>query len=78
MRRNVVGRLAKLEAAWWQEMYRTIDTMTDEELADLIGPGAGEVMDGLAPEELALVAQGDAQAMQRFFEHLNQWQARQG
>jgi hypothetical protein len=77
MRRNAAGRLAKLEAAWYQEQCRRMDAMTDEELAGQIGSGAGEVMDGLSPDELALVAQGDAQAMQRFFEHLDRWQGMQ-
>ena len=74
MRGGVKARMSQLEANWWQALCRRMDRMTDQELADHIGPGALGVMDALPLDELALVAQGNAQAIQRFRQRLEEWQ----
>jgi hypothetical protein len=66
-------RMHKVEASWFAEQCRRMDQMTDEELAALIGPGAGEYMDTLPLSVLTALAQGDPHAMQRFMQDYEAW-----
>ena len=67
-------RVMKLEQAWWQEQHRRWDAMTDEELADQIGPGALEILDSLGLEELERLASGNRDALHQFWDRLESWQ----
>ena len=74
MNRQLCTRMSKLEAAWWHEERRRLDAMTDEEIADEIGPGVLEVIDSLSVQEIDCIAAGDHQALRRFWAQLEQWQ----